>query len=159
MKIIIFSEVKQREFIPNILLKIELEKHGYKVKILNFLDSAMFHIKIFKPDIIINNGMRSDRNFYRLFVYPKNKFGTKILTIYAEQITANINKDGFYLNDKILKNTDAHIVWGSGFANILMKNQVIDKNKIYITGSHRLDILKLYDTFEAKNKLAKALKK
>lgn len=154
-RILIISEVKQRELLSNIALSYLLKELGHEVEVISSYMFPSFKIDKFKPNVIINNGMRINRDYYRFIKYPKIKYNAKIITVYAEQILADAVTDGFYRHDGILKDTDAHITWGESFAEKLLNNKIIDKNKVYIIGSHRLDTPVLIKNSVKKESIAK----
>ena len=135
----IICELKERELQFLSVLKKKIELTGYKVKIIPQKILCGLKILIFKPDIIIINGLRSDNSFYRQILIPKIVFHSLIVSLYSEQVGKHGGIAITYDNPKILNNVDAHVVWGEGFAEALSALKV-PREKIWILGSMALDL-------------------
>lgn len=138
IKIAILSEVKQREIFRNYLLEYAFENVGYEVKTFLSHKNPFINLLKFKPDILINNGFRIDRDYEKFIVYLKRKFKTLIVTEYAEQVLNKKAADN-YTHTDILLSTDVHLAWGKGFAQELFE-VIGEEKKIFVAGSPRIDI-------------------
>jgi len=138
-RIAIIVELKERDLLPSVLLKYALTQRKHTVLLVSHYDLVGTNLLLFRPDIIIVNGLRSDENYITQIMLPKKIFGAKIVSLYSEQIAGTTRLAQSYNNDLILESVDAHISWGRKFATSLVEMKV-DPQKIWITGSHRLDL-------------------
>jgi hypothetical protein len=138
-KIAIIVELKERDLLPSVLLEYALSQRNHTVLLVSHYDLVGTNLLLFRPDIIIVNGLRSDENYITQIMMPKKLFGAKIVSLYSEQLDGTTGSVESYNNDLILANVDAHISWGRKFAEYLVQMNV-DPQKIWITGSHRLDL-------------------
>jgi len=131
--VLIFLQHTNREMESLKLLKKELIKEGYNVKIL----SMYFHRGIaklfFKPDIIVVNSIfdNEEIKLYDNFL----RSNPKILNMHQEQITSESKLKLMLPSEKALE--VGHISWGPFFTKLL-KEQGVKENNIYETGSIRL---------------------
>ncbi|MEX0686769.1 MAG: hypothetical protein WD267_03945 [Balneolales bacterium] len=140
-RIAITAELKERELLFLLILKIKLESQGHIVKFIETRLLCGLKILKFKPDIIIVNGLRSKSNLYKQILIPKMLFDTKVISIYSEQVGKNNGLVETYNYKEILKSVDAHIAWGPYFAEGL-SNLGVAQNLIHTSGSLSLDIPK-----------------
>ena len=138
-RIAIIVEIKERDLLPSVLLKYALTQRKHTVLLVSHYDLVGTNLLLFRPDIVIVNGLRSNKNYVTQIMLPKKIFGAKIVSLYSEQIAGTTGLAQSYNNDLILESTNAHISWGRKFAMGLVKMNV-DPQKIWITGSHRLDL-------------------
>jgi hypothetical protein len=138
-RVAIMCELKERELQFLVILSRKLELEGFEVEIVPQRIFCGTRLMLFKPDIIIVNGLRSDSSLYRQVLFPKIRFGSTIISLYSEQIGRIDGIADTYNNPKILTNIDAHVVWGEGFASGLV-NLGVPKEKIWILGSMALDL-------------------
>lgn len=140
-RIAITCELKERELLFLTILKKKLEEKGYDVKLIDARILCGLKLIKFKPDIVIVNGLRGDRNLFKQILVPKRLFNSKIISLYSEQVGKQGGLYETYNNNRILNSIDAHVVWGPLFAEGLEKLGV-ERKYIHITGSFSLDIPK-----------------
>ena len=156
MRIGIIIEVLKRELPFLSILKKRLELEGHEVKLIPFRSMCFWKIRQFRPEILVTNGIRSDKYMYEEIAYTKQHFKTKILCYYSEQMGyADKSVAYTYDNENVLKNVDMHICWGERFAKEL-GDLGVERNKIWIIGSMQYDIPYYfkYNEDELKTKLA-----
>lgn len=160
MKIGIIIEVLKRELPFLSILKKRLELEGHEVKLITFRSMCFHQIRKFRPDILVTNGIRSDRYMFEEIAYTKKYFRTKIMCYYSEQIGYSDRSVAFtYDNKNVLNNVDFHICWGEQFAKEL-GDLGVERNKIWVIGSMQYDIPSYFKftVDELKNRLANEYK-
>lgn len=147
-KLAILSEVPEREYLRNKLLAYALKKNGYEVKVIYTHFFPYLNLILYKPDLIISNGLRKEKDYYRFFQKMKKRYNTLFIVDYAEQL---IDKPALlnYNNENINKAVDVHFCWGEKFYKEL-NNSYIKKN-IFLTGSPRYDIAFLFKSIKKNN--------
>lgn len=156
MKIGIIIEVLKRELPFLSILKKRLELEGHEVKLITFRSMCFHQIRNFRPDILVTNGIRSDRYMFEEIAYTKKHFKTKIMCYYSEQIGYSDRSVAFtYDNKNVLNNVDFHVCWGEQFAKEL-GDLGVERNKIWVIGSMQYDIPFYFrhSVDELKNRLA-----
>ncbi len=140
MKIGIIIEVLKRELPFLSILKKRLELEGHEVKLITFRSMCFHQIRQFRPDILVTNGIRSDKYMYEEIAYTKKHFKTKIMCYYSEQLGYADRSVAFtYDNKNVLNNVDFHVCWGEQFAKEL-GDLGVERNKIWVIGSMQYDI-------------------
>ncbi len=140
-RIAIIVEVKKREMPFMCILQEVLKKKGYDVKLIPFRSMCTWRLILFRPNIILINGLRHEYPYFINQVYiPKKLFKSKIACYYSEQVgyyNESIAK-GYY-NKVIFDNVDYHIAWGPHFAKDL-KTLGVPQEKLWYIGSVQYDI-------------------
>ncbi len=139
--IVIVIEVANRELDNALLLKAELEKRGYRVRVLN--KTEQFCLK--ETDILItpNCYIKSNYEFYR---YRFNCKSGNIVNLQYEQVLSPIEEDNeLYSLDETSRGI-THICWGRHTFDRLRRKQVAVEN-LPITGAIQLDTTRsLFDS-------------
>jgi len=138
-KVAILCELKERELQFLSILKLKLEYAGFNAQIIPQRIFPGIKLLLFRPDIIIINGLRSDSSFYKQILIPKITTNCHVISLYSEQIGRIEGIADTYNNPTILNSIDAHVVWGEGFAEGL-KNLGVPSHKIWVIGSMALDL-------------------
>ena len=131
--IVIVIEVANRELDNALLLKAELEKRGYRVRVLN--KTEQFCLK--ETDILItpNCYIKSNYEFYR---YRFNCKSGNIVNLQYEQVLSPIEEDNeLYSLDETSREI-THICWGRHTFDRLRRKQVAVEH-LPITGAIQLD--------------------
>lgn len=135
-RIAIILELKNRELPYFVLLKEMLERQGHVVKIISFRSACSAQLLLFRPNVVLVNGLRSYDSYIKQIYIPKKLFGSVIACLYSEQIV--YSKQGSiaetYNNPQIIESIDYHITWGRTFADALLQIGV-PANKIWVLGS------------------------
>jgi hypothetical protein len=139
MRIAIICEFKERELLFLTILKQKLEIDNHEVKIIPSRLLTGWKLLLFKPDVVIVNGLRSEKSYIKQIYTPKKLYNSLIVSLYSEQVGTLEGIAHTYDNKLILDDVDAHIAWGEGFAEGL-KEIGVPKEKIWINGSFALDI-------------------
>ena len=157
MKIGIIIEVLKRELPFLSILQKKLELEGHEVKLISFLSMCFHQIREFKPDILVTNGIRSDKYMLEEICYTKQHYKTKILCYYSEQM-GYVDKSVAYTYDNkhVLDNVDFHICWGEKFAKEL-GDLGVDRKKIWVIGSMQYDLPRYFklNISELRERIAK----
>ena len=140
-RIAIILELKNRELPYFVLLKEMLEQQGHKVKLISFRSACSVQLLLFRPQIVLVNGLRSYDSYIKQMYIPKRLFGAVVVCLYSEQIVYSENGRiaETYNNPKIWKAVDYHITWGKTFANALAQIG-IEKDKIWVLGCLQNDL-------------------
>lgn len=134
-------EVKNREFESCCLICYELQRRGYKVKLISTWDEAFYKHRRKKAKVIISWSMYNDRTFHYLssFVYRCNK----MVNMQWEQILTNsafrdVSNDAFAGVHGKAKEV-SHIAWGNDTKRRLIELYEVPEKKIFLTGDVTLD--------------------
>lgn len=140
--VVIVVEVANRELDNALLLKVELEKRGYRVRVLN--KTEQFCLK--ETDILItpNCYIKSNYEFYR---YRFNCKNGNIVNLQYEQVLSPIEEDNeLYSLDETSRGI-THICWGRHTFDRLRRKQVAVEH-LPITGAIQLDTTRsLFDSY------------
>lgn len=140
-RIAIILELKKRELPFLVILKSLLEKNGYKVKFISFRNHCTISLMMFRPDIIMINGLRTTYSPFVSQIYlPKKLFKSKILCYYSEQVGLyDQTVANGYDNPLILRNIDCHVSWGRRFSKDLI-SMGVNPDKSWFIGSMQYDL-------------------
>ena len=144
-RIAIILEVKKRELPFLSILQEILARKGYTVKLIPFRVLCTWRLLLFRPDIVVVNGLRHEFPYFISQVFmPKKLFKSKIACYYSEQVGYYDESIAFTYNNKIIfDNVDYHISWGPRFTADLLKLGV-PKEKLWYIGSLQYDIDKYF---------------
>ena len=143
--VVFVYEVKQREYESVVLLKLELERRGYSVKILSAWDEA-FHLNSpITTHILIMYSMYNDRTFRNSLRYVKNCH--KIMNMQWEQIKPRgfddipLDKEMFHGATGLARST-CYICWGKHNHDMLTQKYAVPEINTRIIGDISLDFLR-----------------
>lgn len=140
--VVIVTEVANRELDNALLIKTELERRGYRVKIM----SKTEQLRLKKTDILItpNCYIKDNYEFYR---YRFNCKSGIIVDLQYEQVLSPIEEDNeLYSLDPVSKGI-THLCWGRHTYERLRRKNVIPEN-LPITGAIQLDTTRpLFDSY------------
>ncbi len=138
-------EVKNRELESIILLKCELERRGYSVRLIETWENEQHLRKPIHAEIVISFALYNDETLK--FLYKFVEGCDVFVNMHWEQIFTN--------GDNFSKNTDSqatgvygdakkciHICWGENTYNRLIKRYGLPKENAIITGDVTLDFLR-----------------
>lgn len=147
-RVAIIIEVKKRELPFLSILQEILVQKGYRVKLIPFRVLCTWRLLLFRPDIVVVNGLRHEFPYFVSQVFmPKKLFKAKIACYYSEQVGYYDESIAFTYNNKVIfDNVDYHISWGPRFTDDLLKLGV-PKEKLWYIGSLQYDI----DTYFAES--------
>lgn len=140
-RIAIIIEVKKRE-LPFLSIMDEILKlEGYNVKLIPFRSLCTWRLLLFRPNIVLINGLRHTYPYFISQVaLPKKLFKSKIMSYYSEQVGYYDKSIAYtYKNKLIFDNVDFHIGWGPRFCKDLLKEGV-EFSKLWYIGSMQYDI-------------------
>ena len=134
-------EVKARDFLPRLLISVELLKRGYGIifgqqnelkKNISYLPTGLY----FDKSLSIN---KED------FLIKLKEIGHKIVSLDEEGLASRNNED-FYLNQRLTEKTinlaEIIFTWGEEEKEIILKKYFKYAKKIKNTGNPRIDIMK-----------------
>ena len=158
MDFIIFYEHINRELESIFLVKNELEKKGYNVKISHFSGLSYGKNVLFsKPKVIVTPWLRTNENIYRFTRFRTKKH--KLVNLQWEQIYSNkiINSGLSVTKDKALDAT--HLCWGENSKNRLII-QGVQSDNIVITGGVHMDFCRseFIDYYKTREEISKEFK-
>ena len=138
MDFYIFYEHINREIENDTLLKNELQKRGYSVKIVDFHGPGLYEAsrKKNRAKVVATPWLRYDSNVYKYTQFAQNPY--KLVNLQWEQV---YNNDGIKsgLTDTRGEAEKAyHICWGENAQNRLHRNG-IPKELLPITGAMQMD--------------------
>lgn len=136
---LIYYEFWQRELLGILLLKAELEKRGYSVRLSEFcVDKKLDYIKLFyQPEVVIYPWVYSNIDIKRVTYFYNRVY--KIVNLESEQILSpRALRNGFFLPKEEAKKV-YHVCWGKNMYDLL-KKEGISENRLLLTGSLSLDI-------------------
>ncbi len=141
---LIMYEHKNREINSDCLLKAELERRGYTVKIENTVNRQLFRYHLFeKPKVIVVISLYNEKLFYG-HVTDMVGYHRKVVNLQWEQI-GDLKSRGKLLTPSGLCKDAVHICWGEKRAKYLQENGC--KNAI-ATGPIQMDFLRpAFSTF------------
>ena len=151
--VLILYESRRREIENCVLLLLELEQRGYKVKIRNIYNPYKYFIKtkvLVVPHLYNNE---------QLFSFGRNFWNSneRIISLQCEQIlNPDVEEDDIH-NTKEQAVFAHHIAWGLEQAKRYLNFSNIDINKIHITGSIAMDLMRneFSDYFISRKEMAK----
>jgi surface carbohydrate biosynthesis protein len=155
--VISLFDIKSRDFFIQILLKALFDRGGKRYKVLyqdpvwNKGKNSFFQTLKWKSDLIITPTYHVRRSSFMLAM--KHRCRSKLVVFHSEQL---IQKENYWdkLNTSYLReynrDVDFHFVWGRDFAQKLIRHASVSKDKIFIVGCPKLDLLNM--PFSAKEK-------
>lgn len=154
MDFIIFYEHVNRELENISLIKHELEKRGYNVKISHFSGLSYGRYVLFtQPKVIVMPWLRTNENVYRFTRFRGKKH--KLVNLQWEQIYSNkiVNSGLAVTKDKALE--AFHFCWGENSRNRLIDQGVHPDNAI-VTGGVHMDFCRsdFKDYYKTKKQIA-----
>ncbi|MGV8155096.1 MAG: surface carbohydrate biosynthesis protein [Alkaliphilus sp.] len=140
MDFIIIYERKIRELENAIMLKIELEKRGYKCVVFQFLEGAEFNLfNINSPKIILVPHLYGGKSIPRIF----SRFGkaNHLVNLQYEQVLSKTWEELGFHNPKGEAKQAIHICWGVRTYNRL-KDAGVSIRNLKVLGAIQLDLLR-----------------
>lgn len=138
-RIVIMNELTERDTLPSVFLARALALRGHEAHLVPQYYLAGLRILKLRPDMVIVNGLRSTRDYIRQVMVPKLLLGSRIVSLYSEQIGKQGDLAHSYNNPEILGSVDAHLCWGKLFAEGITRLGV-HPDRVWVVGSHRLDL-------------------
>lgn len=138
--VLIFYEGVEREYENDTLLRLELERRGYKVSILNTTHADYFKSFFINSKVTVVHTIRNNRNVH---FYTRSLFGKPkaLVDMQYEQVFAkSVIDSGTELPRDKACNT-YHVCWGRKSAERLREIGVSD-NYIWQAGAIQLDLLR-----------------
>lgn len=152
--IAICYEVVQREYAFYYLLKLELEKRGYSVKMFNNFWVDYWKRSFFKPKMIICSGMRSDDELVYNITFRGKSF--KLFNLCCEQIIGKSEEKDFYYRPKESALDAYHVCWGPAAYKRATEKWGVNAEQLIKVGAIQFDFLKgeLKNIYMSKKELA-----
>lgn len=152
--VLIFYEGIQREYENDTLLRLELERRGYSVKILNTIYADYYKSFFIKSRVNVIHTIRNNRNIH---FYTRSIFGKPhaLVDMQYEQVFAqSVVDSGTELPIERARDT-YHVCWGEESAERLRKLGIEDKY-IWNIGPIQFDLLRpeLRKYYKTKEELA-----
>lgn len=138
-------EHKSRELESILLIKKELERRGYVVKLHGLYDKDFCvyqSLRRMKPKVVVVPAAY-DFGIISCFAYNLVGLNRKIVNLQWEQVLSlkeEVDEKGYH-NPKGLAKQAVHLCWGSNTLNRLLKGG-IDPKKAFVTGPVHLDLLR-----------------
>lgn len=160
MKVLVLSMSPERDWYIDEQICRELQKLGHKTFLRNYLQDGRTAVIFEKPDVAVIPVVRCP--YTRDFAKRIHSWGIKVAARRSEAGVSTamyyrmprhlqVNQIGRYDYDDFV---DMELVWGKEFADILVRENKIRKDKIRLIGGIALDTYKLPDYGEKIAKLA-----
>lgn len=151
--VVIFYEILSREYFAADRIKNFLkEKYNYSVRVFSILYEYNDALKFAKKngiDCIVMPWLRLEENYQMIAPFAKINPKVIVCNFSHEQIASDETYITVIPTEENAKLKIIHFAWGDYFKDLLIKNEVPEKN-IVITGNSRLD-------FKQKSKLSRDL--
>ena len=138
---LILYEHTVREYESDLLLKLELERRGYKVEIRQLLDPK--HLRLFrrdKPEVLVASCMY-DNEAINSHVYNNIGLCNKIVNLHWEQMLSDTQEEGDWFNMNGNAKKCVQTCWGQRTAARLQAHGMEAKNTP-VTGAVMMDFLR-----------------
>ncbi|MEG0616199.1 MAG: hypothetical protein RR508_01400 [Oscillospiraceae bacterium] len=140
MDFLILYEHVVREYESILLLKLELEKRGYKVKIQQLLDRKRIINYLFPPKVIVTSCMYDDEAV-NSHVYNNVGRCNKVVNLHWEQMLSDTQEKEAWFNFAGAAKRCIQTCWGNKTRERLIANGVNERN-CPVTGAVMMDFLR-----------------
>lgn len=152
---LIYYETLQREYENAMLMKIELERRGYSVRVLNTVYADYFKSYFIRPRVIVGQTVRNERNLH-FFTHGSLLGAKKVVNLQYEQVLTKMRESSdFDMPDGKAVNV-FQVCWGDHAYNNLLRHG-FKEEMLRKTGAMQFDLLrKEFDGyFKSKSEIAK----
>ena len=138
---LILYEHVVREYESLLLLKLELERRGYKVEIQQLLDAKQLRRRLWaKPEVLVSSCMYDDEAI-NSHVYNNVGVCNKVVNLHWEQMLSDTQEAGDWFNMNGNAKKCVQTCWGRRTADRLIAHGMEEKNTP-VTGAVMMDFLR-----------------
>ena len=149
---LILYEHTVREYESDLLLKLELERRGYKVAIRQLLDPKLLSLRLWnKPKVLVASCMY-DNEAINSHVYNNIGRCDRIVNLHWEQMLSDTQEEGDWFNMSGNAKKCVQTCWGQRTARRLQAHGMEAKNTP-VTGAIMMDFLKFPGYYAGKEEL------
>lgn len=140
--VLFLYEIKNREIENLCLLKYELERKGYSVKILPEFESFFVHHKPIDAKLVVVGQYYNKR--FQYYASSHSLVTEKILNLMWEQVFINQdeNNSNTLFSIEEWGRSASHIAWGTNMRDRLLNEWKCDPSHVFMTGHMTLDFLR-----------------
>ena len=139
---VIITEVKAREFETDCLLCYELERKGYRVKLVSTWEEEFHMHRPLNAKVVVSWSMYNTATFNHIMGFVTNC--KKMINMQCEQIytnsKANECSDNVFAGVHGKAVEAVHIAWGNNTVRRLVDKYHVDPSKVFLTGDIALDL-------------------
>lgn len=152
--VLFFVEHVVRELFANVLIAELLNRISIKVSLCTTKYRPFLSAIKNNPKIVIVPWYTSGKESERVFREIKHTLNPILINSHEEQISIGLTENFIYGESNSV--IDYHFCWGKNYALELIQRGICDSTQIFITGSPRIDLLKLkYFKVSSKTLLSK----
>ena len=140
LRVAIIVDNPKRDLAANTLLANELTNRGYEVYLVPLYIQSRELLAI-RPNITILNYHRKGSDWLVEFVL---KLKSKVFILETEgAVFADFDKtkEMFSINEEVKSKIDGYFIWGNTIYENFIKHKIYPKDKLFLTGSPRTDLL------------------